>query len=336
MKILTIAVPAYNMARWLPRCLDSMNDMRLGSMLEVIVVDDGSADDTLAIARRYAQRNPDIFRVVTQPNGGHGAAVNTGIRLAEGRYFRIEDADDWVNTDALCALIRRMQDSDCDLFVDEKTEINVTTKAVRRYPMPEDAKFGVEQGFFAVTQPEYDMALSMHTMSVRTQLLRDMDLRLLEHTFYVDMQYVIGVSAFAQTVCLMRERVYNYQVGDANQSVSAMNYVRRYDQHDRVLAECIDFCFRNEQKMPRGRILYLQHLLALLARSHLKIALLYDPDRPQGRRRANALRKVLMDSYPDIWDETRSRYVSAMALNRLGLGERFLRALQKIRGRRQG
>lgn len=336
MKILTIAVPAYNMAHWLPRCLDSMNDMRLNSLLEVVVVDDGSTDDTLAVARQYERRNPDIFRAVTQANGGHGAAVNTGMRLAQGKYFRIVDADDWVNTDALCNLLGKMRDADCDLFVDEKTEIDISTKAIRKYPMPADARFGTEQPFAAVMRREYDTLLSMHTMAVRTQLLHDADLRLLEHTFYVDMQYVIGVSAFARTVCLMRERVYNYQVGDANQSVAAANYVRRYDQHDRVLKECIAFCDRNAARLPEGRMSYLQHALALLARSQLKIALLLDPDRAQGRRRAKRLRNALDNAHPAIWQETRSRYASAMALNCFGMGEKTLRRLQKLRGGRQG
>lgn len=336
MKVLTIAVPAYNMAHWLPRCLDSMNDMRLNSLLEVIVVDDGSADDTLVVARQYEQRNPEIFRVATQPNGGHGAAVNTGMRLAQGKYFRIVDADDWVNTDALHNVLLKMRNMDCDLFVDEKTEIDVSTKAIRKFPLPENAQFGVEQPFSALMHPEYDTLLSMHTMAVRTQLLRDMGLQLLEHTFYVDMQYVIGVSAFARTACLMRERVYNYQVGDANQSVAAANYVRRYDQHDRVLAECIAFCERNAGRLPEGRLPYLRHALALLARSQLKIALLFDADRAQGRRRAKALREVLRNDHPAIWREVCSRYLSAMALNRFGMGEKTLRMLQKLRGGRRG
>ena len=333
MKILTIAVPAYNMAHWLKRCLDSMDDVRLGNQLEVIVVDDGSTDGTLALARQYEQKSPDIFHVVTQPNGGHGAAVNTGIRHATGKYFRIVDADDWVNTDALRNLIKKMSVADCDLFVDEKTEIDVTTKEIKRYPMPDDSAFGEKQPFRAITAGGYDTALSMHTMSVRTQLLHDTGLQLLEHTFYVDMQYVIGVSAFAQTVCLMRERVYNYQVGDAQQSVYYMNYVRRYDQHDNVLAACIGFCKENEKRLPEGRMGYLQHALALLARSQLKIALVFDPDRAQGRRRAKALRQKLEKEYPEIWRETRSRYYSAGLMNCIGFGEKGLRWLQKIRSR---
>ena len=333
MKILTIAVPAYNMAHWLKRCLDSMDDVHLENQLEVIVVDDGSTDGTLALARQYERKSPDIFRVVTQPNGGHGAAVNTSIRNATGKYFRIVDADDWVNTDALRNLIKKMSAVDCDLFVDEKTEIDLTTKSIKRYPMPDDALFGEKQPFRAITAASYDMSLSMHTMSVRTRLLKETGLQLLEHTFYVDMQYVIGVSAFAQTVCLMRERVYNYQVGDAQQSVYYMNYVRRYDQHDNVLAACIRFCSENELRLPDGRSGYLQHALALLARSQLKIALVLDPDRAQGRKRAKALKQKLEKECPPVWREARSRYWSGMILNRIGFGEKGLRWLQKIRSR---
>lgn len=336
MKMLTIAVPAYNMAHYLGRCLDSVNDARLADMLEVVVVDDGSSDGTLALAREYETKNPAIFRAATQPNGGHGAAVNTGLRLATGKYFRIVDADDWVNTDALHQLLLKMQRADCDLFVDEKTEVNISTGAQRHYPMPDHARFGEVQPFDVLTDPAYDMSLSMHTLTVRTQLLRDCGLKLLEHTFYVDMQYVIGVSAMAKSCCPVRERVYNYQVGDVNQSVFYLNYVKRYDQHDRVLHACMDFCTRHARRLPEGRMAYLNHALALLARSQLKIALVFDPDKAQGRRRANALRRKLKQNHPAVWQGARSRYLSAMVLNCMGVGQPQLERLMKLMRKNNG
>ncbi len=333
MKLLTVAVPAYNMEHWLERCLDSLDDVRMENSLEVVVVDDGSTDGTLKVARRFERKRPSMFRVITQPNAGHGGAVNAGLSAATGKYFRIVDADDWVNPDALLAVIRRMAAMDCDLFIDEKTEIDVNTDKVTRMEMPGHVRFAEKLPFAEVTKPEFARFLSMHTLSARTQLLRDVGLRLLEHTFYVDMQFVIAASSQAQTVCLMRERVYNYQVGNAEQSVFYLNYVRRYDQHDRVLRACIDFCDAREAYMPAERRTYMNMALGLLARSQLKIALVFDPDKPRGRARARKLRAELKGGHPAIWRKARSRYRSAMALNRLGVGyeqmERWMRALKR-------
>ncbi|MDO4355210.1 MAG: glycosyltransferase family A protein [Clostridia bacterium] len=335
MKLLTVVVPAYNMERWLERCLDSLDDVRMERFLEVVVVDDGSTDGTLKVARRFEHKCPSVFRVISQPNAGHGGAVNAGLAAATGKYFRIVDADDWVNPDALLAVLRRMSALDCDLFIDEKTEIDVLTDKVTRMEMPEHVRFGEQLPFDEVTKPEFARFLSMHTLSARTQMLRDMGLRLLEHTFYVDMQFVIAASALARTVCLMRERVYNYQVGNAEQSVFYLNYVKRYDQHDRVLRACIDFCDGNEERMPARRWAYMDAALGLLARSQLKIAMVFDPDKPQGRARARKLRAELRAGHPQIWRRARSRYLSALVLNHLGVGyEQLDRWMRMLRGRR--
>lgn len=333
MKLLTVVVPAYNMERWLERCLDSLDDVHMENYLEVVVVDDGSTDGTLAVARRFERKSPTVFRVVSQPNGGHGAAVNTGLREATGKYFRIVDADDWVNPEALLAVIRRMDDTDCDVFIDEKTEIDAGTNRVTRSELPDGTEYGKKLPFEEVTDPRYARFLSMHTMSVRTQLLRDAKLQLLEHTFYVDMQFVLAASAFARTVCLMRERVYNYQVGNAEQSVFYLNYVKRYDQHDRVLKACIESRVAQAEALPAGRGAYMDAALALLARTQLKIALVFDPNRAQGRTRAKKLRAELKNAHPQIWRRTRTRYASGMILNYLGVGYAQLEHWSRMRRR---
>ena len=70
-----------------------------GEDVEVIIVDDGSTkDDTAEIADRYAKMYPTIVKAVHQENGGHGQAVNTGLAHATGKFFKVVDSDDWVDT----------------------------------------------------------------------------------------------------------------------------------------------------------------------------------------------------------------------------------------------
>ena len=115
MKQLTIAVPSYNMEKLLPQCLDSMADERFRDALEVLVVDDGSKDRTAEIARGYSEKWPEIFRVISKENGGHGSAVNAALDRAAGRYFRIVDADDWVNRENLHRLLEEMGKAEADI-----------------------------------------------------------------------------------------------------------------------------------------------------------------------------------------------------------------------------
>ena len=97
MKLLTIAVPCYNSAAYMKKCIESL--LPGGEDVEIIIVNDGSTDETREIAEKYRDDYPGIVRVVNKENGGHGSAVNAGIRNATGLFFKVVDSDDWVRAD---------------------------------------------------------------------------------------------------------------------------------------------------------------------------------------------------------------------------------------------
>ena len=99
MKILSIAVPCYNSQEYMRKCVDSL--LKGGEDVEILIVDDGSKDDTLKIARDYEEKYPTIVKAIHQENKGHGGAVNTGLAHATGLYFKVVDSDDWLNEEAL-------------------------------------------------------------------------------------------------------------------------------------------------------------------------------------------------------------------------------------------
>ena len=98
MKLLSFAIPCYNSKDYMEHCIESI--LPGGDDVEIIIVDDGSKDETAAIADRYAAEYPDIVKAVHQENGGHGQAVNTGLKNATGKYFKVVDSDDWVDLDS--------------------------------------------------------------------------------------------------------------------------------------------------------------------------------------------------------------------------------------------
>ena len=95
MKLLSIAIPCYNSQDYMENCIESL--LVGGEEVEILVIDDGSSDRTAEIADAYARKYPTIVKVIHQENGGHGEAVNSGIRNATGLYFKVVDSDDWVN-----------------------------------------------------------------------------------------------------------------------------------------------------------------------------------------------------------------------------------------------
>ena len=104
MKLLSIAIPCYNSQDYMENCIESL--LVGGEEVEILIVDDGSSDRTAEIADDYARKYPTIVKAIHQENGGHGEAVNAGIRNATGLYFKVVDSDDWVTgTDPQSAAI---------------------------------------------------------------------------------------------------------------------------------------------------------------------------------------------------------------------------------------
>lgn len=329
---LTIAVPAYNAENCLVRCLDSLAHPRFDGRLEVVVVDDGSTDQTRRIADRFAARMPGRFHVISQKNSGHGGAVNTGLRAARGRYFRIVDADDWVDADGLAALLDAMGKMDPDLFIDERVER--FDERADRIALPEDAPAGKVVDFHALTDPRFDRNIDMHTITARTALLRERGIVLMTNTYYVDMQYVVGVACFARTAVLIRRTVYQYQLGVSGQSVNPLNFARNYEQHNSVLLACVDYFVRNGALLPPGRADYVRRRLKLLANTQYNIAYIYNPDRREGRLQARRFSRYLDRKIPWLSRATRRRRMAGRVLNTLGVNYDGLKRLKEATGRR--
>lgn len=107
MKLLSIAIPCYNSESYMEKCIESL--LPGGEEVEILIVDDGSSDRTGEIADAYAEKYPTIVRVIHQENGGHGAAVNTGIKNAQGLYFKVVDSDDWVNQESYELILHTLE-----------------------------------------------------------------------------------------------------------------------------------------------------------------------------------------------------------------------------------
>ena len=118
MKLLSIAIPCYNSESYMEKAICSI--LAGGEDVEIIIVDDGSKDGTLEIAKKYEKEYPAIVKAVTKENGGHGDAVNCGLQAATGKYFKVVDSDDWVNKDALLKILETIKK-----FVDAGTEVDM-------------------------------------------------------------------------------------------------------------------------------------------------------------------------------------------------------------------
>lgn len=329
-KVLSIAIPSYNVERYLAHGLETYCSPQLEDALEVIIVNDGSTDSTADIAAEYAKRFPSIFKVVSKENGGHGSAINAGLDVASGTYFRVIDGDDWVCTEGLIDLVGRLRCLDCDLVVDKKREVHMVTGQSEPFSLPDGIEPGRVMPFSSVcVNPDAASHIMIHTLTAKTSYLRAVGLRLLEHTFYEDYEYILKASAPARDICFLDIEVYQYLVGNSQQSVSLENYVKRWDDHARVVDEVLAYlgrCESGEVPMPGAKggmdddsLEYVRHKAHLIVDTHYNIALLFDNDRARGRSRAKDFRQKLKTVNLAQWKLGEKRYITALLLNFLGI-----------------
>lgn len=237
MKLLSVIVPCYNSQDYMRYCIESL--LPGGENVEILIVNDGSSDKTGDIAEEYAATYPDMIKSIHQANGGHGEAVNTGIRHASGIYIKVVDSDDWVDTRAylkILAVLKRfvtegkMLDLLVTNFVYEKEGSKY--KKVMKYDnvLPENAMFTWDEiGRFRKGQ-----YLMMHSLMYRTAVLRECGLVLPKHTFYVDNLYVTSPLPYVKRIFYLDVDFYRYYIGRTDQSVNEKVMITRIDQQLKV------------------------------------------------------------------------------------------------------
>jgi glycosyltransferase involved in cell wall biosynthesis len=130
MKLISFAIPCYNSQEYMAHAIESI--LTGGDEVEIIVVNDGSKDDTSKIGHEYAEKYPDIVKVIDKENGGHGSAWNVGVKEATGKYLRFLDSDDWLTN--LDLLMKKLQDCEADLvFTNEEVYYAEENRSERQF-----------------------------------------------------------------------------------------------------------------------------------------------------------------------------------------------------------
>lgn len=232
MKLLSIVIPAYNVEKYLDEAMAPYLKLKNPERIEVLIVNDGSKDGTLSLAKKYENEYPDFIKVIDKENGGHGSTINAGIREATGKYFKVVDGDDWVDTKALEHLLEIMEQSNSDMIatgfvivcqdVDQKEVIHI-----------ENVDYGKEYHFKDIcAQIDY---IRMHSTIFRTEILQKNHVELDEHCFYVDVEHDLYPLRWIDTITFYDELLYRYRIGRPGQSVSMKGMVKNRENHERVL-----------------------------------------------------------------------------------------------------
>ncbi|MBO4835819.1 MAG: glycosyltransferase family 2 protein [Lachnospiraceae bacterium] len=315
MKQLTIAVPAYNSEKFLHICLDSMAG--LDDRLEIIVINDGSTDGTLRVANEYQQKYPDQITVIDKENGGHGSGINAGLEIAQGRFYKVVDSDDWIETENLKKILDALERSNADAVVTGYKSVNVRSGNVIEYPVlipdeddSEEAQtYGTEISMetFAMIFDEMATSYSFHGLCYRTDFLRGMDFSVSEKVFFEDQEYAILPFLSVETILLLPYFFYDYQIGSAGQSVDFRNQARRANDLKQVYTKMMDHYHFNKPQEDYQMRFFIKRLAISLV-SYYAVVLVKSDDKTMGRKEAEGLRTYVMQLEPMIQQHAEKRY----------------------------
>lgn len=228
-KVLSIIIPTYNMENYLQNCLDSLLvEDSLLSLLEVLVINDGSKDRSSEIAHGYEKKYPAVFQVIDKENGNYGSCINRGLKEATGKYVKILDADDEFITDSFARLLKTLSEVDADVVISEvfaHDEVGNRIHGSKRGLPPHKVVSFID----AITK--YGLTgLFMHEITFRREMLIKMGYKQTEGISYTDNEWAYIPMKNVQTLYYHDEEVYSYLRGRPGQTTDP-EVVKRTQTH---------------------------------------------------------------------------------------------------------
>ena len=270
-KVLSVVIPSYNVEKYLDRCLSSFVNAEVLRDIEILIINDGSTDKTSEIAEKYCRKYPSSFTLYNKENGGHGSGINYGIEHATGKYFKVVDGDDWVETGNLPVFIHTLKKTNADIVASNYRLVQDGTDQIleERYACKNKYHYGKEWGFAeAVSEP----VIKIHSLTIRTDILKENNIRVDEKVFYEDAEYILYPIPFCKNVYYDPTFVYMYRLGRNGQSVDIESMKRHRKDHMQVLNSLFEY-YIDHQFIQQYKKKYLERGIALSVQNQYQIYL---------------------------------------------------------------
>lgn len=284
MKTLSIIVPSYNTSRFIKHFFESILDSRYNDDIQIVIVNDGSKDDTLSIAHNYEKENPNTVLVVDKENGGHGSAINAGVKKCVGRYFKVVDGDDFVDSEALYHFICELKNIDADMVINPYTTISEITnesKAVDINTSPlckNKPKKPFESKVYSADEILPYIYASIHSLTFKTSIFIENNITLTEKIFYEDNEYNLFALPYIETIFYSKYNVYRYLIDQSNQSISLTNTQKRVSHLEKVVLSLISFYNKYKYLLSKQKQDYIEKIVLSQIQSVFRIYLSFKED----------------------------------------------------------
>lgn len=302
-KVLSIIIPSYNVSKYLYHGVYTMLEHDNCSKIEIIIVNDGSKDNTLEVAKKLQERyTENCIVIIDKPNGGHGSTINAGLKIASGKYVRIIDGDDWVNTADMQKLVDVLEKESSDIvltdYCEDRAEPNeLIHKKIYEFMIP-----GKVYNFDDLCYDGYgfdEWGPILATANFKTEILKN-SFTLSEKCFYIDMEFDTYSITKAKTISYYPLDIYRYFIGRVDQSISKQSYIRNYKQHEKVLFNIINFYSTNTEVSERKKRYIYNKIIIPLVIANYTIVNSFKKSPKDFREFEGRLKK-----YPEIYNDYR-------------------------------
>lgn len=238
-KLLSVSIAAYNVEKYLHDVLSCFLAEEVLEKCEIIVVSDGSKDQTPVIAKEYVEKYPDTFVLIDKENGGWGSTLNAAMKIATGKYFKQLDGDDLFEIEQLPLYLKSLEEKDADVIVtpyrsfDDKTGEEIET-IVEARDLPRNQ-------ILSIADVASQMNVAMHACTFKTEVLRKGRVELTEKCFYTDAEFTLKALNHSKTVEFVDILVYLYRLSRSGQSVSNEGLKKHYLEHHKVLLGLLQY-----------------------------------------------------------------------------------------------
>lgn len=234
---ISVIIPCYNVKDMVSECLDSIVAQTIGlEHLEIILIDDASADETVSVLKKYEEKYPDnIMLVLCEKNGRQGTARNIGLSYATGDFISFVDSDDWIHPDMYKVLVDIMNKNECDV---------VQFRYMETKDKPEEMSRAIDNIDYKIVDYSCNrkekllnsqiLNESCTTKLYRKSLIDCANVRYAEGVAYEEPMFTYPMKFYVNKVAVTETKLYYYRYNEKGTMLSYMNNPSTMVQHLQV------------------------------------------------------------------------------------------------------
>lgn len=303
-KVLSVSIASYNVENSLEKAVYSILNASNAELVEIIIVNDGSIDNTLDIAEKLKNQFPDIIRIINKDNGGYGSTIEASLSIATGRYFKLLDGDDLFDTEELENYLGALLSSEEDMIISPFLECYLNGKTVRK-----EFHYKENQTYGASSLSE---DFTMHSLTYKTDILKQIDLKFPHHCLYTDNLFCFIPLYHVRNFKYIDRNVYRYSLGAEGQSVSKANLIKHIDDISNVVDNALDYY--NNTSIDNGAECIITRKLSRIYYAYIYTALLCPPCN-NTKRQIVKMEKRVKNNNPEIYHTIQNLKMTSMRMS---------------------